>query len=184
MSILDRLKQVKLDNLKTVTGNAVNWFSKQIKAIEKKTPHYVSAPVIGKLYIAQYDPKHKRTLPYYDTIPLFMPITYSKEGNVVGINFHYLHPKIRKILMTKLMEFAENDKLDQKTKLNLSYKMLNAASKYKEIQPTIHSYIKGHFRSKIVEIPGNMWEIAMVLPTANFVGASKKTVYKNSRKAY
>jgi hypothetical protein len=135
--------------------------------------------MIGKLYTAVYDAKHKDTLEYWDKNPMFMPVKYI-NGNILSINFHYLPPKMRQKLMTMLMEYSNNDKMDETTKLKLSYNMLQAASKLKMIKPTLHSYIPGRFKSKIVEIPANLWSTAMILPTQKFVGATASQVYKDS----
>ena len=37
---------------------------------------------IGKMYFATYDPKHKKTLPYYDIFPIIIPIHKYSDGNL------------------------------------------------------------------------------------------------------
>ena len=168
--------------LKKAGGNVTKYLSAELTKVMRKTPKFATAPQIGKLYIASYSAKYALTLEYWDKTPLFMPISYSEKGNIIGINFHYLPPKVRQSLLVQLMKYASNKKLDDTTKLRLSYTMLTAASKLKVVQPTIHSYIPGRFKSKIVEIPANLWSTAMILPTQNFVGASAQTVYNDSMK--
>ena len=48
-----------------------------------------------------YNPKHKATLPYYDLFPLVLPIQKLSDG-FIGINFHYLYPKDRAILLDEV----------------------------------------------------------------------------------
>ena len=49
---------------------------------------------IGKMYMFLYDPKHKDTLPYYDSFPLIFPIEFYGDS-FLGINLHYLPPVMR-----------------------------------------------------------------------------------------
>ena len=46
-----------------------------------------SVPFYGRLNMFTYNPKHKKTLPYYDTFPLVLPIEKYPDG-FLGINFH------------------------------------------------------------------------------------------------
>ena len=52
----------------------------------KKSPFY------GRLNMFFYDPKFKKTLPYYDTFPLVLPLEPYSDG-FLGINLHYLPMK-------------------------------------------------------------------------------------------
>ena len=53
-----------------------------------------------------YDPKYKKTLPYYDTFPLVLPLERI-PGGFAGINFHYLRPvKARFTLLERLQRFS------------------------------------------------------------------------------
>ena len=52
-------------------GNVVKQFS------EKRR---VSRPELGMMYSFKYDPKHKKTLPYYDTFPLIFPVEQYNDG--------------------------------------------------------------------------------------------------------
>ena len=58
------------------------WFQQKIKnlrsinreALMKEEPlKQVSTEIVGSMYMFFYDPKHKETLPYYDTFPLAHP---------------------------------------------------------------------------------------------------------------
>jgi len=46
-------------------------------------------PFFGRLNMFFYDPKFKKTLPYYDTFPLVLPLERYDDG-FLGINLHYL----------------------------------------------------------------------------------------------
>jgi hypothetical protein len=135
----------------------------------------------GNMYFFAYDAKHKATLPYYDKFPLIFPIGPA-PGGFMGINMHYLPPVLRARLMDSLYDLTTNDKYDNTTRLKMSYRVLNGASKFKEFKPTIKHYLNSQVRSKFFYINPVEWDIALFLPTAKFVGASKNKVYADSRR--
>jgi|11BtaG_2_1085332.scaffolds.fasta_scaffold00004_9 hypothetical protein len=136
---------------------------------------------VGNMYFFAYEAKHAKTLPYYDKFPLIFPIGPAPKG-FMGINMHYLPPILRAKLMDGLYDTITNDKYDTSTKLDLSYKLLNSASKFREFKPTIKHYLNAQTRSRFFYVNPVEWDIALFLPTANFVGASKNKVYADSRK--
>lgn len=136
---------------------------------------------MGNMYLFEYDAKHKDTLPYWDRYPLIFPINKAK-GGFMGINVHYLPPMLRAKLMDALYDTLTNKKYDETTKLRLSYDLLNSASKFKEFKPCIKHYLNSQVRSRFVYISPSEWDIALFLPMAKFVGASKQKVYADSRK--
>ena len=181
MNIIGELKRLKLKTLRNRSGEGTAFFKDKIDLITKKSRKNVSSrPVIGKLYLAVYSAKHADTLPYYDRFPLFMPVSFSKEGNIIGINFHYLPIRLRQILMIEILKIQQSS-ASSKTKVKLTYQYLNGFSKFNIIKPTIHSYIHTHFRSKIMIIPEDDWLRAILLPIASFTGASKTQVYRDSK---
>lgn len=137
--------------------------------------------MMGNMYLFAYDPKHKDTLPYYDRFPLIFPINKAK-GGFLGINMHYLPPILRAKLMDQLYTVLNNRAFDETTKLSASYKILNGAAKFKEFAPTIKHYLNAHVRTKPAYINPSEWDIALFLPTQQFVGASATQVYADSRK--
>jgi len=136
---------------------------------------------VGSMYFFAYEAKHAKTLPYYDKFPLIFPIGPAPNG-FMGINMHYLPPILRAKLMDALYDTVTNDKYDESTRLNLSYKVLNGAAKYREFKPTIKHYLNSQTRSRFFYVNPVEWDIALFLPTANFVGASKNKVYADSRR--
>ena len=56
---------------------------------------------LGNLYCYHYDPKYKATLPYYDVFPMIMLIGVDND-TFLGLNFHYLPPKLRAILLDRV----------------------------------------------------------------------------------
>ena len=135
---------------------------------------------IGKLFFYKYDPKTKKTLPYYDIFPLIIFVAPSTNGSFFGINIHYLPYKQRFILLYRLMINISDTKLNNHTRLNINYQMLKSASKYKYFQPCFKKYLYSHVRSSIRPVPIRFWANALLLPTARFKKASAATVWADS----
>jgi hypothetical protein len=142
-----------------------------------------ASSILGKMYFYSYNPKHKETLPWYDTFPLVFPIQKYNDG-FLGLNFHYLQPKDRAVLMDQLKMYANNTKMDETTRLQLTYNMLKGFTKIKRAKPTIHRYLSSKVKSKFVLVNADEWEIALFLPVERFKKASKKQVWAHSKGMY
>ena len=137
----------------------------------------------GDMYNFMYDPKTKKTLPYYDRFPLCIPVQKAK-GGFYGLNLHYLHPVIRAKFLDALYDVTNNDKFDKTTKMKMSYSLLKAASNMRYFKPCFKHYLSKHVNSKLLLIEPADWEIAIFLPTESFRKVSKDTVWKESRKMF
>tara|TARA_B100001996_G_scaffold108354_1_gene81845 strand:+ start:551 stop:1156 length:606 start_codon:yes stop_codon:yes gene_type:complete len=191
-SYLDKLKDAIKTNQVTAKAKAAgDWFRSIVNrtkgAFSSETPQKIltrseqleSKSVLGKMYFYSYDPKHKDKLPWYDTFPLVFPIERYNDG-FLGLNFHYLAPKDRAILMDQLKMYANNKKYDETTKLKLTYNMLKGFTKIKRAKPTIHRYLTSKIKSKFVLVNADEWEVALFLPVERFRKANKKEVWAHS----
>ena len=191
-SYLDKLKDAISTNQVTAKARAAgNWFRSIVNRTKgkfsKETPQsiltrsesLVAKSVLGKMYFYSYNPKWKDKLPWYDTFPLVFPIERYSDG-FLGLNFHYLAPKHRAILMDQLKAFANNKKYDETTRLRLTYNMLKGFSKIKRARPTVHRYLNSKVNSKFVLVNADEWEVALFLPVERFKKASKKQVWAHS----
>lgn len=187
------LKGIRAGQLPSRNSTARVWYREKAKEAGKinETTFFRTADTdrfrnssqfrIGSMYMFMYDPKHKETLPYYDRVPLIFPINRAK-GGFLGINFHYLPFKLRAKLMDALYETSTNDRYDESTKLNISYRILNGSSQYREFKPAVKHYLFEHVRSKLVYINPSEWDIALFLNIAKFEKASQTQVWEDSRK--
>lgn len=141
----------------------------------------MSGPEVGSMYHFIYDPKGKKTLPYYDKFPLIFMVGPA-SGGFYGINLHYLPPTLRAVLMDRLYTLSTDKKYDSKTKLALSYDVLSGAAKFNYFKPTFKHYLIGHVKSRFIKINSSEWDIALFLPTQNFAKSSTDKVYADSRK--
>lgn len=136
----------------------------------------------GCMYLFYYDPKHKATLPYYDTFPLIFPIEMYSD-RMLGINLHYLPHDMRAKLMDALWTVATGDGAkSRERKLKLSYEILKSAAKFKFFKPCIKMYLFSHLRSQFIKVDSSEWDIALFLPTERFKKASTSQVWSDSRK--
>ena len=149
--------------------------------IKSDRERLTSRVMIGRMYHFFYDPKHKKTLPYYDRFPLIFPFKRVR-GGFLGINLHYLPLRLRAKLMDELYGLTRDNRYDEDTRLKISYNVLNGAAKYKYFKPCVKHYLTPHVKSRFLEVYAAEWDIALFLPTERFVGAGKGAVHADSRK--
>lgn len=124
---------------------------------------------IGKMYFFFYDPKWKDKLPVYDRFPMVFPIERYSDGYLC-INLHYLSLGERKALLDKLLDFANNNKFNETTRLQLSYDLLQSTKKLSSLsRPCIKRYLRSQMRSRFVEITADEWDRVIELPVEDFV---------------
>lgn len=152
----------------------------------------ISERHIGKMFMFQYDAKHKKTLPYYDRFPIIFPIERYNDG-FLGINLHYLSPVQRSFIMDELYTLTNNGKSDKTTKLidharffevrangmssreavdeaRISYQFLKATLSSDLFKPMIHRYLYQHMVTpNLYYINPGLWDYAVLLPTERFV---------------
>lgn len=171
------------------TEQSREWFMNKVKdmrninrnTLMKEEPIQLkNRQVIGSMFMFFYDPKHKETLPYYDSFPLVI-VLKPAPGGFLGLNLHYLPPVLRAKFLDSILDVTNNKRYDESTKFNLTYKMLESASKYKYFKPCIKHYLTDHVRSRFAMVQAPEWEIATFLPTADFQKATTREVYRDSR---
>lgn len=136
---------------------------------------------IGNMYHFFYDPKHRQTLPYYDTFPLVIMVDRA-PGGFYGLNLHYLPPPLRGVLFSNLLDITTNKRYDETTKFKASYATLKSTSKLKAFRPCFKHYLRSQVASNIALVEPPEWEIAVFLPTQQFRKAQTRTVWSQSRK--
>lgn len=172
------------------TKKSREWFrkkSQQITSVNRKqlvredpltrTPNFV----IGEMFMFFYDPKHKETLPYYDTFPLTIIVDFA-QGGFYGLNLHYLPMTLRAKFLDALLETTTNKRYDESTRFKMNYKMLKKSSTMKHFSPCFKHYLTSNVRGNFAKVEPPEWEIATFLPTANFKKSSMSNVYKDSRR--
>ena len=139
---------------------------------QSRTPHY------GRMNMFFYDPKGRKTLPYYDTFPLVLPIERYPDG-FLGINFHYLPMGLRLKLLDRIVDFSSNTKFDESTTIDANYSQLK---NIREIKPTLKRYLAGRVKTRFRRVDADEFTVAALLPIARWKNGSQAEVYKDSRK--
>jgi len=135
-------------------------------------------PFFGRLNMFFYDPKLKVKLPYYDSFPLVLPLEPYSDG-FLGINLHYLPMTLRLKLLDRLVDFSNNTKFDESTRLAVDYSKLKKLS---IIKPTLKRYLAGRVKTQFRRIDADEFTVAALLPVQRFKKASAAEVYADSRK--
>lgn len=184
-------KGVRSGQIPARTAKARDWYretAKEYKNVKEnqffgkkgQKDRMMAMPLVGGMYMYEYSAKYKDKLPYYDRLPLIFP--YKKvKGGFYGLNMHYLPLPLRAKLMDALYQTANNTAYDETTRLKISYKILNQAAKYKEFRPCVKRYLTKQVVSKFMYVYPSEWDIALFLPTERFVGASKSSVWADSK---
>ena len=139
---------------------------------QARIPHY------GRINMFFYDPKGRKTLPYYDTFPLVLPIERYPDG-FLGINFHYLPMGLRLKLLDRIVDFSNNTKFDESTIIDADYAKLK---NLKEIKPTLKRYLAGRVKTRFRRVDADEFTVAALLPIARWKNGTQQDVYKDSRK--
>lgn len=171
------------------TQKSREWFMNRLRKMTNVTSRRIliddslirrKKPLIGRMFMFLYDPKGKDTLPYYDRFPLILMVGPA-EGGFYGLNLHYLHPRIRAVFFDELQSFLNNDKMDETTRFQLAYSTLSNVRKLRAFAPCFKHYLYKHIRSSTVEVPPTEWEIALFLPTDDFVGRKNTSIWNDSK---
>ena len=166
------------DKVRGLKGELRNRFSstnaaKFYRESEKINPLIFRKRVsLGDLFCYYYNPKYRQVLPYYDMFPMIMLIS-ADQDTFLGINFHYLAPKFRAILLDRVTAKVAGGLINWKK-----------ISRIKQIAPTIKRYRFDHIMKKVVSIEESEQEIAIFLPTERFKKSGKTKVWADSKRKF
>ena len=172
------------------TKESIKWFQDKVQGLNRPSVASLMSDdaldpqgtsVIGEMYMYMYDPKLKKTLPYYDRFPLTIMVDEA-PGGFYGINLHYLPPDIRAIFLDKLLALGPKNPKPNSRLTKMRYDLLKGSAKYREFKPCFKHYLAKHVKSKFVRVPITEWEIAIFLPVEQFRKANKNTVWTESKK--
>ena len=167
------------DKIKGLKGGLRNQFSSTNaakfyrEAETKVNPNLLKRRAeLGDLFCYYYNPIYRATLPYYDMFPMIMLIGAEKD-TFLGINFHYLRPKWRAVLLDRVS-----------AKLGSGLPRWSKLRQIRQIAPTIKRYRFDHIMRRVVPIEENEQEIAIFLPTERFKKSAKAKVWADSERKF
>lgn len=168
-------------------SKAMKWFYDLVGSKLKRgnIPDQAFAPrrgrnvFIGGMFVYGYDPKHKDTLPWYDTLPCVIPIEFYPDG-WLGLNLHYLPPILRAKLLDTLMTYRRRAG-DDRAYMKLSYGMLKGLAVHPLVAPCIKRYLAGHVTTPVIRIDRMYWDNVALLPLQQFKKARASQVWAATR---
>ena len=160
------------DKIKGLKGEVRNRFSRTNAAKFYRDAETKINPALlhrraslGDMYCYYYNPKHRDKLPYYDRFPMMMLIS-ADQDTFLGLNFHYLRPKLRAILLDRVS-----------AKIGGGIPKWNRLKKVPEIERVVKRYRFDHIMRKVIPIEENEQEIAIFLPLERFKKASPSKIW-------
>jgi hypothetical protein len=166
-----------------------NWYREQVSNLGKnvsgtqllRNEKLTSRIRPGEMYLFMYDPKLKLELPYYDAVPLVLPFKIVK-GGFLGINLHYLPYLARYKLLGELSKLTLDKTINENTRIQISWQILNSSSKYLAATACVKHYLNDHLRSRFLKINYEDWITASMLPVENFKKVKKEKVWQDVKK--
>lgn len=149
------------------------------KALMSQTDQLTNTILTGGMYLFYYDPKHKETLPHYDTLPLVLPFRKVENG-FYGINLHYLPYLLRFRVLSELSKLVTNKNINENTRIKLSWRILTSAAALQPASICVKHYLYDHIRSRFLKIDYKDWVTASQLPLERFVKENKNSVWKQT----
>ena len=113
------------------------------------TDRLVNRPMLGRMYMFQYDPKLKESLRFYDTFPLVIPLEYTRTG-FKGFNLHYLRPSARADVLDILKEYLTDNRMSDRTRINITWDRVQRRLSLNELKKCIKRPVD--IKKKIIKL--------------------------------
>lgn len=130
----------------------------------------------GMFYTFNY---RASTIDAYDKCPLVLVLDRDKDS-MLGMNFHYLPPKLRFALFESLMPLIAPLPVFQLSHIMLTYKQLTQRRLIGRHE-TLKRYNYVNMRGRAVFISPIEWAVALAYPSQQFIGVSATKVWADSR---
>jgi len=186
--LLENLSNQTPSEMQRRSVESMRWFTGQLRKIRtspqnfykytdlKKTRRYLD----GRMYMFFYEAKWQDKLPYWDAFPCVIILDTYQDG-FLGLNLHYIPPLIRAKLLNECFDFIKaEDK--QSERFELPYEIVNASPKFKFAKACIKRYLYSQMKSSALEVEPIYWDLASMLPVAQFQKQNVRKVYEESRK--
>tara|TARA_X000001036_G_scaffold437914_1_gene484412 strand:- start:1193 stop:1759 length:567 start_codon:yes stop_codon:yes gene_type:complete len=184
-TIFEDLTKLKPEEIATNSQFALEWFRTNIRRIfDRRNDEsvYLDGTKVGRIiegnmYMMFYDAKTKDKLPFWDRFPLIIPFdTRTVEDGFYAINLHYIPPMLRQSLLEELYKYPTNEGV------NLDYQYFRSISRLSPAIPCVKRYLFSRIKRVPLQVAKEYWDVAAMLPTGDFGGVNKNTVYSVSRK--
>jgi len=106
----------------------------------------------------------------------------SFSGGFVGLNFHYLPPRLRFELLGRLIEYTTRGYTESE-RFFVSWSLLKQAAVFPTVKACVKRYLYNHINSRtFLKIDSEDWKLAVMLPLARFEKKSELSVWRGSKK--
>lgn len=174
------------------TERSLKWFQRYItrnyhrtkpQELHTDTKLHTTFPIVGYMYFFKYDAILKDVLPVWDKYPLIFPFDRYRDEEtnheyLLGINLHYLPPKLRFEAMKALLTLRNEKRYRDSTRLLISWNILKHLSNSHFYRHSVKKYRMDHIQSKFVKIPSQSWEMALYLPLAEWQNDNKHRAWR------
>ena len=193
--LLERLQKETPSQTRERSQEALQFFQQRVRNIKTTPERFYKQSDLnkakryleGRMYTFFYDPKTKDKLPYYDRFPVVIINEIYPDG-FSALNLHYLAPRYRVKLLGALYDYivldddVEDDSM--KTRIKMTYNLLNGVSKLKYFKPCYKRYLTTHIEGRALEIIPEYWDIMAMLPVGRFQKESVRKVYSESIRSF
>ena len=171
------------------TDRSATWYMRQVQNYARHLTNpnelyqsdlgkFATKLEVGRMYLFEYDPKWKQDLAYYDNFPLIIMVDALPKG-FSGINLHYLAPTFRANLLDKIYPVDQQNITDKST-LRSAWGDIRNFSRFPEVRGSVKKYLTVNITGEMIEVDPKNWKAAIFLPVQKFVGATERTVYRNT----
>lgn len=189
-SLFDKLlKSISINKMPVRTRQSLEWHKNKILSLfGSKFIHpanifdksnYKNRPQPGTIVTFKYSPKNADTLNYYDTYPLVL-ILDVYPGGFMGLNFHYLSPAHRALFMDRLYDYMQYSNKNKRFQINITYNILKNRPLLNYYRPCIKKYLNSYIGNFFYTLMPHEWDVALFLPTENFMKESESVIWKES----
>lgn len=133
--------------------------------------------ITGMFYSFEYE---AATTTIYDRHPLILVLN-KLQDSVLGINFHYLPPKLRFALFESMMPLIAPLPVSQLSLIRLTYAQLMKRRLIGRFS-IVKRYTFSRIRGPVVFISPIEWAMALAYPSERFMGTSLQNVWAESRR--
>lgn len=190
-----RAAALKMEKSEGLTRELEQYYTERRGIDRIKSIGNFSPGLIGRMIMFKYkalDTGNK--LPYWDALPVvlaikMMPKVSMKRGGpgksgagFLGLNLHYLPPAMRAKFMDAIYWHYKDRHMDEKKRLELSYRFLNTTTRMKFFRPCVKHYLFRQIKGRFNLIHPHEWDMVMMLPIARWQKASESKVWRDSRR--
>lgn len=167
-----------------MTTEALWWFRRYATVFNKSASYMrtvglgkvTTKPQIGRFYLYKYDPKTKEDMPYWDTVPLVLITSKTKDG-WYGINFHYMPPIIRLRIMEGFYKTRKNKAITERMRMKADWeravRIAQAVGAHEFLSNSIKRYLGSHVVSPLIDLDPEHWTMCLFLPLSRFMENGK-----------